>query len=162
MRKLFGVGGGSFRRDTSIKQRLEHVEAQDATARLEAAKEGSVATRVPRSVLRKLCGFVRSKTAMGWIPLAKAWCKAFRFKGYFVATIGLLLVMFPVMSGMTGLDTHTDRGLSKRIFALTVFPPIGVGAFVLARRILMEKDTKSEPGEHRSREQLERVGSVKE
>jgi hypothetical protein len=28
---------------TSIKQRLEHVEAQDATARLEAAKEGSVA-----------------------------------------------------------------------------------------------------------------------
>jgi hypothetical protein len=27
---------------TSIKQRLEHVEAQDATARLEAAKEGSV------------------------------------------------------------------------------------------------------------------------
>ena len=28
---------------TSIKQRLDHVEAQDATARLEAAKDGSVA-----------------------------------------------------------------------------------------------------------------------
>jgi hypothetical membrane protein len=83
-------------------------------------------------------------------------------KGYFAATIGLLLVMFPVMSGMTGLDTHTYRGLFQRIFALTVFPPIGVGAFVLARRILMEQDSKSEPGKHRSREHVERVGSVHE
>jgi len=32
-----------FHRDTSIKQRLEHVEAQDAIARLEAAKDGSFA-----------------------------------------------------------------------------------------------------------------------
>ena len=60
-------------------------------------------------------------------------------KGYFAATIGLLLVMVPVMSGMTGLDTHTYRGLFQRIFALTVFPPIGVSAYVLARRILDEK-----------------------
>jgi len=57
-------------------------------------------------------------------------------KGYFAATIGLLLVMVPVMSGMTGLDTHYYRGLFQRIFALTVFPPIAVGAYVLGRRIL--------------------------
>ena len=43
--------------------------------------------------------------------------------------------MFPIMSGMTGLDLHTYRGLFQRIFALTVFPPIGAAAFVLSRRI---------------------------
>ena len=56
-------------------------------------------------------------------------------KGYFAATILLLLVMVPIMSGMTGLDTHTYRGLFQRVFALTVFAPIGIGAYVLARRI---------------------------
>ncbi len=54
---------------------------------------------------------------------------------YFVATIALLVVMFPILSGMTGLDTSAYRGLFQRIFALTVFPPIGVGAYVLARRV---------------------------
>jgi len=39
------------------------------------------------------------------------------------------------MSGMTGLDTNACRGLFQRVFALTVFPPIGVGAYVLARRV---------------------------
>jgi hypothetical membrane protein len=80
-------------------------------------------------------------------------------KSYFAATIGLLLVMFPVMSGMTELDTHDYRGLFQRIFALTVFPPIGVGAFVLGRRVFMEKDSESEPGERHLNEQRERVES---
>jgi hypothetical membrane protein len=56
-------------------------------------------------------------------------------KAYFAATIGLLLVMVPVMSGRIGLDRHTYGGLFQRVFALTVFPPIGVGAYILARRI---------------------------
>jgi hypothetical membrane protein len=56
-------------------------------------------------------------------------------KGYLAATILLLLVMVPIMSGMTGLDTHPYRGVLQRVFALTVFVPIGVGAYVLARRI---------------------------
>jgi hypothetical protein len=43
MRKLSGVGGGCFHRLTSIKQRLDHIDAQDATIQLAAAKEGSVA-----------------------------------------------------------------------------------------------------------------------
>jgi hypothetical membrane protein len=54
---------------------------------------------------------------------------------YHVATIVLLLVMFPIMMGMTGIDMHTYGGLLQRIFALTVFVPIGVGAYELARRI---------------------------
>ena len=55
-------------------------------------------------------------------------------RAYFVATIILLVAMIPLISGMSGLDTHAYRGLLQRVFALTVFPPIGVGAYVLARR----------------------------
>jgi hypothetical membrane protein len=64
-------------------------------------------------------------------------------QAYLVATIVLLLVMVPFMSGMTGLDTHHYRGLLQRTFALTVFVPIGVGAFVLARRIGTEPAASS-------------------
>jgi hypothetical membrane protein len=56
-------------------------------------------------------------------------------RAYLVANLVLLAVMIPIMSGMTGLDTHTYRGLFQKLFALTVFPPIAVAAFVLARRI---------------------------
>ena len=54
-------------------------------------------------------------------------------KAYLIATIVLLLVMLPMM--MIGLNMHAYEGLLQRIFALTIFVPIGVAAFVLARRI---------------------------
>lgn len=56
-------------------------------------------------------------------------------KVYLVATIVLLLVMFPMMMRMIDLDMHIYGGLLQRIFALSVFVPIGVAAFELARRI---------------------------
>ncbi len=56
-------------------------------------------------------------------------------KAYLVATIGLLLVMFPIMMRMIDIHTHSYGGLLQRIFALTVFVPISVGAYELARRI---------------------------
>jgi hypothetical membrane protein len=56
-------------------------------------------------------------------------------KAYLVATIVLLLVMLPIMMRMIDIDMHTYGGLLQRIFALTVFVPIGVGAYELARRI---------------------------
>jgi len=56
-------------------------------------------------------------------------------KAYLIATMALLIVLFPLMSGMTGFDTHACRGLLQRVFALTVFLPIAVGAYVLMRRI---------------------------
>jgi hypothetical membrane protein len=56
-------------------------------------------------------------------------------KAYLVATIALLLVMFPIMMRMIDLDMHTYGGLLQRIFALTVFVPMGVAAFQLARWI---------------------------
>ncbi len=57
------------------------------------------------------------------------------FRAYFVANLALLAVMFPIMSGLTGLDTHTYRGLFQRMFALTVFLPVGITSVVLSRRI---------------------------
>jgi hypothetical membrane protein len=56
-------------------------------------------------------------------------------KIYLVATIALLLILFPILSGMMGFDINAFQGLLQRIFALTVFLPIGIGAFVLARRM---------------------------
>jgi hypothetical protein len=56
-------------------------------------------------------------------------------QAYLLATLALLAVMIPLMSGATGLDTHTYRGLLQRVFTLTIFPPIGVAAYVLARRV---------------------------
>jgi hypothetical protein len=47
----------------------------------------------------------------------------------------LLAVMFPILSGFTGLDTHTYRGIFQRIFALTVFLPVGITSVVLMTRI---------------------------
>ena len=55
-------------------------------------------------------------------------------RAYFLLTLLLLAVMFPVMAGLTGIDTQAYRGLVQRIFTLTIFPPIGVAAAVLARR----------------------------
>jgi hypothetical membrane protein len=56
-------------------------------------------------------------------------------KAYLVATIILLLVMLPIMMRMIDIDMHSFGGLLQRVFALTVFVPIGVGAYELARRI---------------------------
>jgi hypothetical protein len=57
------------------------------------------------------------------------------FKAYLFATIILLIVLFPIMTGATGLDMNGLRGLLQRVLALTVFVPIGVGAYVLVMRI---------------------------
>ncbi len=56
-------------------------------------------------------------------------------KAYLIATIVLMVVMVPIMSGITGLDKQAYGGLFQRIFALTVFPPIAVCAIYLAWRI---------------------------
>ena len=56
-------------------------------------------------------------------------------KAYLVATIVLLIVMVPIMMRIINIDMHTYGGLAQRIFALTVFVPMGVGASQLARRI---------------------------
>jgi hypothetical membrane protein len=56
-------------------------------------------------------------------------------KAYLIATLILLAAMFPIMSGLTGIDRYAYRGLLQRVFTLTVFPPIGVAAYVLAKRM---------------------------
>jgi hypothetical protein len=61
-------------------------------------------------------------------------------RGYLVATLLLLLGMVPVMSGRTGKEHPEYRGLCQRLFTLTLYPPIGVGASILRRR-LNKKET---------------------
>jgi hypothetical membrane protein len=56
-------------------------------------------------------------------------------KAYLIATMILLLVMVPIMMRMIDIDMHSYAGLAQRVFALTVFVPIGLGAYELARRI---------------------------
>ena len=57
---------------TSIKQRVEHIKAQDATTQLEAAKSGSVAGSQRQAVWRKCCGFARSRIDASWIHRGRA------------------------------------------------------------------------------------------
>jgi len=57
------------------------------------------------------------------------------FRAYLIATMVLLIVLFPIMTGSTGLDMNVFRGLLQRVLALTVFVPVGVGAYVLVTRI---------------------------
>lgn len=63
-------------------------------------------------------------------------------KGFFVASMLVIVVMAPIMSGKLGVDTVALRGLLQRILTLGVFPSIGVSAFVLARQ------AKRKSGEH--------------
>jgi hypothetical protein len=56
-------------------------------------------------------------------------------KAYLIATIALLIAMVPIISGNTSIDNRAYGGMIQRIFALTVFPPIAVCAYHLARRI---------------------------
>jgi len=56
-------------------------------------------------------------------------------KIYLIITNLLFLILIPIMSGMTGLDTGAYQGLLQRIAALIFFPPISVGAWYLIKNI---------------------------
>jgi uncharacterized protein DUF998 len=64
---------------------------------------------------------------------------------YLVANLILLATMVPIMSGMSGLDTNTYRGLFQRLFSFTVFPPIAVAAFILTKRLPGERPLEKRP-----------------
>jgi hypothetical protein len=56
-------------------------------------------------------------------------------RGYFFATLLLLAAMVPVTTGISGIDRRTYRGIIQRVYTLTTFPPIAVGAWALGRRV---------------------------
>ena len=56
-------------------------------------------------------------------------------RAYFVATLLLLAAMVPVVTGVTRIDRRTYRGIIQRLYTLTTFPPIAVGAWALERRV---------------------------
>jgi hypothetical membrane protein len=69
--------------------------------------------------------------------LAALWKRsdARAMKIYLIATILVIAAMFPIMSGVVSLNTQGYGGLLQRVLALAVFPPVGVGAYYLARVI---------------------------
>ena len=80
--------------------------------------------------------FIAAMIALPVLLTASLWRgSGTALRAYFVATLILLLAMIPVMSGMAGIDTTNVRGLVQRVYTLTVFPPIAVGACVLALRL---------------------------
>jgi hypothetical membrane protein len=56
-------------------------------------------------------------------------------KTYLIISALAFVVMIPIMSGALGINIGGYGGLLQRIAALIFFPPIGVGAYFLARRI---------------------------
>jgi hypothetical membrane protein len=55
-------------------------------------------------------------------------------KAYLLATLILLAVMIPITSTNIGVETTHIRGLTQRLYTLTVFPVVAVSALVLAFR----------------------------
>ncbi|QJW93670.1 DUF998 domain-containing protein [Frigoriglobus tundricola] len=67
---------------------------------------------------------------------ASTWGRSdWRGRTYYLANLVLLVAMVPVMSRVTPLDTDAYRGLVQRVFALAIFPPLGVVSYLLIRRL---------------------------
>jgi hypothetical protein len=56
-------------------------------------------------------------------------------KIYLVITNLLFIALILVMSGIVDIGTRAYPGLLQRVIALVFFPPVGVGAYFLAKRI---------------------------
>ena len=56
-----------------------------------------------------------------------------RLNAYLVGNLVYLAALAPVMGGVGGLDTHAYQGLLQRLFALTLFMPIGLVSWFLLR-----------------------------
>lgn len=56
-------------------------------------------------------------------------------KLYLLATNLWILALIPFMAHWTGLDTRACTGLLQRLATLAIYPPIGIVAWFLARRV---------------------------
>ncbi|KEQ22525.1 hypothetical protein ET33_22825 [Paenibacillus tyrfis] len=65
-------------------------------------------------------------------------------KGYLVANILLFAAMIPIISGMVEIDKSMIRGLLQRILAFTAYTPIGVGAYMLRKRIRSKRQADTD------------------
>ena len=55
-------------------------------------------------------------------------------KAYWVATLILLAAMIPITSSNIAVSTAHVRGLTQRVYTLTIFPVVAVSAVVIAHR----------------------------
>jgi hypothetical protein len=63
-------------------------------------------------------------------------------RAYLIATMLLVVALVPIVSGAARINLQGYGGLIQRLFALALFPPIGVGAYFLRKSIkrLYSKD----------------------
>jgi hypothetical membrane protein len=64
-------------------------------------------------------------------------------RAYFAATLMLLAAMVPIVTGVSGIDRRTNRGIIQRVYTLTTFPPIAVGAWALGKRVRAMRPSRS-------------------
>jgi Protein of unknown function (DUF998) len=57
-----------------------------------------------------------------------------QFRPALIAPLVIMLALVPLMGGATGLNLAAYGGLLQRVFALTVFFPLGLGAYLLMSR----------------------------
>ncbi len=68
--------------------------------------------------------------------MAALWSQAtLALKRYFIFSMLVFFAMIPILSGISGLNTQGYGGLLQRIIALTAFPPLGVCAAFLIKRL---------------------------
>jgi hypothetical membrane protein len=76
--------------------------------------------------------FVAGMVALPVLITLSLWRRASPpLRTYFVATLLLLAAMVPIVTGVTGIDRRTYRGIIQRLYTLTTYPPIAVGAWAL-------------------------------
>lgn len=61
-----------------------------------------------------------------------------RLNFYLVGNIVYLAALAPFMAGVGGFDTHAYQGLLQRLFALTLFLPIGIVSGFMLKRLSSE------------------------
>ena len=56
-------------------------------------------------------------------------------RGFLLVTTVLVVAMFAIMMGVGGLVTRANVGVFQRVYALTLFPWMGIGSWALLRRV---------------------------
>jgi hypothetical protein len=66
--------------------------------------------------------------------VALAFWRQGQFRPALIAPLLTMLALVPLMGGATGLNLAAYGGLLQRVFALTVFFSLGLGAYLLLSR----------------------------
>jgi hypothetical membrane protein len=85
--------------------------------------------------------FIVATLAIPFLLAISLWGTAPRWlRIILLLAMAMIVVMAIIMSGLTGIDTITYRGILQRLLTLAIFPPLGLVAYYLQHRFV-QKDT---------------------